>query len=173
MARADVDGATDENAAKTEQGQLPHRLTGVAVLLWVVMPLVAAVGWFWFVMKAFNFDGCEDDCLLPLLYTAYRMLPWSLVASFAVAILVAAVLAIRRRRTVWGPVVGMVMLAVTLVGMHIVTEVGFAPMFERNARLSHQQVSTAVGMPPHRDSSVVARMAPTIPAGSADWRMPR
>jgi hypothetical protein len=111
-----------------------------AVLLWAVMVPIAVVGYGAFVLRAFSFDGCEGDCL-PIASDAYRIFPGVIVVPFVVAIVVGVVLAVRRRSPIWAPVTGLALLLLTFTGMGVATEIGFAPMYERNARIARGEIT--------------------------------
>jgi hypothetical protein len=112
----------------------------VAFLLWFAMVPIAVVGFWMFVLRAFSFDGCEGDCL-PIAYDAYRVLPWAIGATFVVAIVVGIVLAVRRRSPIWAPVTGLALLLLTFIAMGVTTGIGFAPMYERNARIASGEIT--------------------------------
>jgi hypothetical protein len=113
----------------------------VAVVLWVAMPIIGIFGFYWLIIQGLSVAGCEGDCREGFISFAYAGLPWAIGGSFVVAVTSAIVLAALRRRVVWAPLAGTVVLVGYLVAAQVALLIGFAPMWERNARIESAPTS--------------------------------
>lgn len=127
--------------------QSPRSFRVLEIVLWAAMPLIALLGFLWQIMQQFSVVGCEGICHDELIFGVIAALPWVVGASFVVAIVLAAVLLIRRRRTLWAAVTGVAVLVASLAALGIILEVGFAPMRERNELIARGEIP-AVPPPP-------------------------
>lgn len=123
------------------------------LVLWVVSPLVAFGGYMWLTLMGMSLDGCEGICRDELIFTTHRVYPWLLLFAVVGPIVVGAVVLLRGRRTVWVAASGIALVIAVLAGSTTALQVGFQPMYDRNARIS------AGGRPP----------APPPPDPTGSW----
>lgn len=129
-------------------GEARQGLVGATeILLWLAMPIIGVLGYFWVMVQGFSTVGCEGICRDELIYVTLAAIPWALGSAIAIAIAAAIVLRILRRRTVWAPVVGVGLLVGSLAVSGILLGIGFAPMHERNDGIARGELP-AVPPPP-------------------------
>lgn len=136
-------------------GHANDGIFALGALCWFLLPFAAGGGYFWFVMQAFGFDGCGDDCRTDILYPAFAVLPWALIGSVALAPALSAALFVLRRRAAWGSIVALGLVVLSLILMQIAIQIGFAPMWERNDRIARGEVLPGDLPSPHAPESSV------------------
>lgn len=112
----------------------PLQRSGWELACWIAMPVLAALAFGWFPMLALSTVGCEGICHDELIFGAYDLYPWLLVAVISGAAICGGTLAHFGRRTWWVAVAGLTLVLAVVVGTTVVIEAGLQPMRERNAR---------------------------------------
>ena len=129
-----------ETARPSRPDDVDARPPGLAIGLWVLIPVILFfISWAQ-IFESFSGVGCEGDCDLRLSLGARAAYPWAVGVSVAVAIVTAVVLRIKRRPTHWGPLVGIALILASAIATSVVFQVGLAGMYERNTRIANGEV---------------------------------
>lgn len=123
------------------------RSEGLAVSLWVLIPLILFATYWWQLFESFGGVGCEGVCDLELAFGARAAYPWEVGVSVVLAIVIAVVLKVRRKPTFWGPLVGVALVVAAALVTSILFQVGLAPMYERNDRIARGEAPADAPLP--------------------------
>ncbi|KJL29261.1 META domain-containing protein [Microbacterium oxydans] len=126
-----------ETTRPSRPDDVDTRPPGLAIGLWVLIPVMLFFIFWVQLFESFSAVGCEGDCDLDLSLGARAVYPWAVGGSIAVAIITAVVLRMRRRPTHWGPLVGIILILVSRIATSVAFEVGLAGMYERNNRIAN------------------------------------
>lgn len=116
---------------------------GLELFLWLLLPVILLITHVVQVFEQFSTVGCEGTCDLDLSFNARAAYPWEAAASIAVAVILAAILRLRGKPSYWAPLVGVVLVVSSAIITSLLFQTGLAPMYERNARIAHAEVSAA------------------------------
>lgn len=106
------------------------------VLLFVTLCIAAFGSVHIYIFQAFGQVGCASICHDELIFGARNTYPWVLGAAI-VAMFTGSIIAIvRRRSSLWITVGGAVLVTTAVIGTVAAVEIGYRPMYERNALIS-------------------------------------
>jgi hypothetical protein len=129
-----------ESTRPPKPDDVGSRPPGLAIGLWVLIPVILFFIYWAQLFESFAGVGCEGDCDLDLSLGARAAYPWAVGVSIIVAIVTAVVLRIKRRPTHWGPLLGIALILASAITTSIVFQVGLAGMYERNNRIANGEV---------------------------------
>lgn len=130
--------AANSSVGTADQERSDRR--GLAVSLWILIPLILLVTYSAQILESFSAVGCEGDCDLDLAFGARAAYPWAIGASILAAVVVAVVSRRTRKPAYWGPLLGVVLVLLSAIVTSILFQVGLAPMHERNDRIASGEI---------------------------------